>query len=144
MGETPDVEALKGFNASVVEEFRVNGGKVGGNFAGAAMVLLTTTGAKSGKQRLTPLVYQTVDDTMIIIGSYRGADIDPAWVHNLRAHPRAHVEVGTESYDVTARELPPAQRDPAWVQIVAAAPRFGEYQAETSRVIPLFELSRDS
>ena len=63
-------------------------------------------------------------------------------MHNLRANPQAHVEVGTQSFDVTARELPPAERDPLWSKIVAAAPGFGEYQANTSRVIPLFELTR--
>jgi deazaflavin-dependent oxidoreductase (nitroreductase family) len=102
MAETPDVEAMKGFNDTILEEFRANGGKVGGPFEGANMVLLTTTGAKSGKPRLNPLVYQTVDGKMLIIGSYGGADIDPAWVHNLRAS----AEVGSESFNVTARELP--------------------------------------
>jgi deazaflavin-dependent oxidoreductase (nitroreductase family) len=142
MGDKPDAEAMKGFNEKVVGEFRANAGRVGGNFEGATMVLLTTTGAKSGRKRLAPLVYQTVDGAMIIIGSYAGADIDPAWVHNLRANPRAHVEVGTDSYDVNARELPAAERDIAWATVVATAPGFGEYQANTSRLIPLFELTK--
>jgi deazaflavin-dependent oxidoreductase (nitroreductase family) len=142
MAEKPDIEAMQGFNDTIVEEFRANGGKVGGPFDGADMVLLTTIGAKSGKPRLHPLVYQTVDAKMLIIGSFGGADVDPAWVHNLRANPRARAEVGTESFDVTARELPPAERDPAWAQITAVAPGFAGYQAGTSRVIPLFELQR--
>jgi deazaflavin-dependent oxidoreductase (nitroreductase family) len=142
MGDKPDAEAMKGFNERIVEEFRANAGRVGGNFEGATMVLLTTTGAKSGRKHLTPLVYQTVDGAMIIIGSYAGADIDPAWVHNLRANPRPHVEVGTDSYDVNARELPAAERDIAWAKIIAMAPRFGEYQANTSRLIPVFELTK--
>jgi deazaflavin-dependent oxidoreductase (nitroreductase family) len=142
MSQTPDPAELKGFNAQVVEEFRANGGKVGGPFEGADLLLLTTTGAKSGQLRVSPLACQRIDGRMLIIGSYRGADIDPAWVHNLRANPRARVEVGTDAYDVTARELPPDERASAWAQIVAVAPGFGEYQANTSRIIPLFELSR--
>lgn len=141
MSQTPDPAELKGFNAKVVEEFRANGGKVGGPFEGADLLLLTTTGAKSGQPRVNPLAYQRVDGRMLIIGSYRGADIDPAWVHNLRANPQACVEVGADAYDVAARELPPDERAPAWAQIVAVAPGFGEYQANTSRIIPLFELT---
>ncbi|HZQ31826.1 MAG TPA: nitroreductase family deazaflavin-dependent oxidoreductase [Mycobacterium sp.] len=143
MSETPNSGELQGFNAKIVEEFRANDGKVGGPFEGADLLLLTTTGAKSGKGRVSPLAYQRVDGKMLIIGSYRGADVDPAWVHNLRANPQAHIEVGTQSYDVVARELPPEERDPAWAKIVAAAPGFGEYQEKTTRVIPLFELSRN-
>lgn len=137
-----DTDELKGFNAKIIEEFRANGGKVGGPFEGATLLLLTTTGAKSGQQRTSPLAYLRIDGKMLIIGSYRGADVHPAWVHNLRANPRAHIEVGTDAYDVVARELPREERDDAWEKIVAAAPGFGDYQASTDRVIPLFELSR--
>jgi deazaflavin-dependent oxidoreductase (nitroreductase family) len=139
--ETPNTDELKGFNANIVEEFRANDGKVGGPFEGTTLLLLTTTGAKSGRPRLNPLAYLRVDGKMLIIGSYRGADVDPAWVHNLRANPRAHIEVGTDAYDVVARELPREERDDAWEKIVAASPGFGEYQANTHRVIPLFELT---
>ena len=142
MSATPDPVELKDFNAQIVGEFRANGGKVGGPFEGADLLLLTTTGAKSGQRRTSPLAYQRIDGKLLIIGSYRGADIDPAWVHNLRANPQAHIEVGTESYDVVARELPPEERDPVWTKIVAVAPGFGDYQANTSRVIPVFELTR--
>ena len=90
--------------------------------------------------RLAPLAYLPIDGKTIIIGSYAGADIDPAWVHNLRADPRAHVEVGTTDYDVFARELPPAERDEMFPKITAVAPGFADYQAKTSRIIPLFEL----
>lgn len=141
MSDKPDIEELKGFNARVVEEFRANGGRVGGPFEGADLLLLTTTGAKSSQPRLSPLAYQRIDGRLVIIGSFRGADVDPAWVHNLRANPRAHVEVGTESFDVTARELPPEERAPLWARITSVAPGFAEYQANTSRVIPLFELA---
>ena len=142
MTEVPDADMMKAFNKAIVDEFRSNGGKVGGQFEGADLLLLTTTGAKSGEPRLSPLAYLTIDGKTIVIGSYAGADIHPAWVHNLRANPRAHVEVGTTDYDVIARELPPAERDELYPKVVAAAPGFGDYQAKTSRVIPLFELQR--
>jgi deazaflavin-dependent oxidoreductase (nitroreductase family) len=136
-----DAEALKTFNGDVVEEFRANDGKVGGPVTGD-VVLLTTTGAKSGQPRLSPLVYFTIDDRMLVAGSFGGAPVDPAWVHNLRANSKAHVEVGTESYDVTARELPLDERNALYDKVVELMPVFGEYQAKTSRVIPLFELQR--
>ena len=142
MSATPDPVEMKRFNAQVVEEFRANRGKVSGPFEGADLLLLTTTGAKSGQRRTSPLAYLRIDGKLLIIGSYRGADIDPAWAHNLRANPQAHIEVGTESYDVVARELPPDERGPVWAKIVAVAPGFVDYQTNTSRVIPLFELTR--
>src|ERR1700760_2863424 len=137
MTEIPDAEAMKAFNSGIVEEFRANGGVVGGPFEGGTLLLLTTTGAKSGQPRLPRLGYLIIDDKMIIIGSKAGADTNPDWVHNLRANPQAHIEVGTDAYDVTARELPPEERDATYPKISAVAPVFGEYQTKTSRVIPL-------
>ena len=142
MAEKPDSGALKNQNAAIIDEFRANGGKVGGPFDGANLLLLTTTGAKSGQQRLNPMMYFPVDDKIFVVGSYAGADVDPAWVHNLRANPRAHIEVGTDSFDVTARELPRDERDELYPKVVEAAPGFGDYETNTSRVIPLFELQR--
>ncbi|GAC1396754.1 MAG: nitroreductase family deazaflavin-dependent oxidoreductase [Mycobacterium sp.] len=142
MTEVPDAETMKAFNENIIDEFRANEGKVGGPFEGAALLLLTSTGAKSGQPRIAPLAYVTIDQQLIIIGSKAGADTNPDWVHNLRAHPRAHIEVGTDAYDVTARELPPEERDQTYPKVVALAPGFGDYQAKTSRVIPLFELQR--
>src|SRR5215207_6262556 len=133
---------MKAFNQNIVDEFRANGGKVGGPFEGATLLLLTSTGAKSGQPRLAPLAYLTIDEKTIIIGSKAGAATNPDWVHNLRANPRAHVEVGTDAYDVTARELPSAERDEVFQKITAVAPGFGDYQSKTSRVIPLFELHK--
>jgi deazaflavin-dependent oxidoreductase (nitroreductase family) len=138
--EKPDIASLKAFNDSIADEFRANGGKVGGQFQGADLLLLTTIGAKSGQSRVSPLAYFRIDGRLIIIGSFAGADVNPAWVHNLRANPSAHVEIGNESSDVTARELPSAERDELFARITAAAPGFGEYQAKTARVIPVFEL----
>src|SRR3954463_16195148 len=142
MTEVPDAETMKAFNRSIVDEFRANEGKVGGPFEGATLLLLTSTGAKSGQPRLAPLAYLTIDGKMIIIGSKAGADTNPDWVHNLRANPRAHIEVGTDAYDVTGRELRKAERDDTFEKVVAAAAGFGEYQSKTSRVIPLFELQK--
>ena len=139
----PDTATINAFNQNIAEEFRANGGKVGGQFENGNLLLLTTTGAKSGQSRLSPLAYFDVDDKLIIIGSFAGAPKDPAWVHNLRANPRAHVEVGTEAYDVTARELPSAERDELFDKVAAASPGFADYQAKTTRVIPLFELQRN-
>ncbi|MFI5508798.1 nitroreductase family deazaflavin-dependent oxidoreductase [Mycobacterium sp. NPDC051804] len=138
-----EIGDLKDFNAGIVDEFRANGGKVGGPFEGGDLLLLTTTGAKSGKPRLSPLAYFTVDGRLIVVGSYAGADVDPAWVHNLRKNSRAHIEVGTTNYDVTARELPSAERDDLYPRLVELTPVFGEYQQKTSRVIPLFELQKE-
>jgi deazaflavin-dependent oxidoreductase (nitroreductase family) len=134
----PDAEAVKAFNAKITEEFRANNGKVGA-FEGTELLLLTTTGARSGQPRLSPLSCRRVDGKLFIIAGYGGADINPAWVHNLRADPRAHVELADESFDVTARELSPAERADI-IPKVTAISAFAEFQAKTSRLIPIFEL----
>lgn len=135
-------DGLRDFNSRIVTEFRANAGKVGPPFEGATLLLLTTTGAKSGQPRLAPLAYLQIDDMMVVVGSKAGSDTNPDWVHNLRANPRARIEVGTDAYDVAARELPLDERNAVYPKIVATAPGFGEYQEKTSRVIPLFELQR--
>lgn len=137
-----DISDLNALNAKIVDEFRANGGKVGPPFEGSHILLLHTRGAKSGQPRLSPLAYFPDGDGMLIVGSFAGADKHPAWVHNLRAHPQARVEVGTDTFDVTSRELPRAERDEVYPKLVEIAPVFGDYQAKTSRVIPLFELRR--
>jgi deazaflavin-dependent oxidoreductase (nitroreductase family) len=139
---SPDASYMNDFNTNIVDEFRANAGVVGGPFEGRPLLLLATTGAKSGKPRLAPLAYFSVDGKLIIIGSKAGADTNPDWVHNLRANPGAHIEIGTDAYDVVARELSIEERDEAYPKVVEVAPGFGEYQAKTSRVIPLFELTR--
>lgn len=137
-----DPNVLHDVNRKVVEEFRANSGKVGGPFAGSDIVLLTTVGAKSGTPRVSPLVYFDVDGRVLIAGSFGGAPKAPAWVHNLRAQPSVRVEIGTDAYDGEARELPLEERNALYPRVVEIAPQFGEYQAKTSRVIPLFELTR--
>lgn len=142
MTEFPDTATINAFNQAIADEFRANGGKVGGQFEGANLLLLHTTGAKSGQPRVSPLAYFHIDGKLIVIGSFAGAPVSPAWVHNLRANPSARVEVGTDAFDVTARELPTDERDALFDKVTTAAPGFAEYQAKTSRVIPLFELIR--
>ncbi|OBE94466.1 nitroreductase family deazaflavin-dependent oxidoreductase [Mycobacterium sp. 852002-10029_SCH5224772] len=146
MTETPDTETINAFNKAITDEFRAHGGKVGGQFEGANLLLLHTTGAKSGQPRVSPLAYFRIDGKLVIIGSFAGAPVSPAWVHNLRANPKARVEVraepGIAAFDVTARELPTDERDDLFDKVTAAAPGFAEYQAKTSRRIPLFELIR--
>jgi deazaflavin-dependent oxidoreductase (nitroreductase family) len=140
--QPPDIETTKAFNAKVAEEFRANNGKVGGAFEGNELLLLTTTGAKSGQSRLSPLSCKRIDRKLLIIGGYGGADVNPAWVHNLRADPRARVELAGESFDVTARELPLDEREEVIAKVNALGSGFAEFQANTTRVIPIFELNR--
>ena len=141
MTEVPDDEKMKAFNEKVVEEFRATGGRVAA-FEGNELLLLTTTGATSGQPRLSPLSCKLVDGRLLIIAGYGGADVNPAWVYNLRANPRAHVELGGESFDATARELSAAERAEMIPKVNALGSAFAEYQAKTSRVIPIFELTR--
>ena len=138
----PDAEAIKAFNAKIADEFRANDGKVGGAFDGTELLLLTTVGAKSGQPRLSPLSCRRIDGRLVIIAGYGGADVNPAWVYNLRANPRARIEIAGESYDVTARELQGAERADIVPRVVAVAPQFAEFQANVTRVIPIFELDR--
>src|ERR1700748_3315969 len=106
--QIPDAETIKAFNKTVTDEFRANDGKVTGQFAGADLLLLTTTGPKPGQPRLSRCAYFRVDGKLLILGSFAGSDVNPAWVHNLRAHPSARVEIGTEASDVPAPALPRA------------------------------------
>lgn len=130
------------WNQQIIDEFRASGGKVGGQFANLTLLVLHTTGAKSGQPRVNPAATFDSGGKLWIVGSAGGADADPAWVHNLRANPNAHVEIGTDEYDVVARELPRAERDAAYAHIVERAPGFAEYEKKTDRLIPVFELQR--
>lgn len=131
------------FNAKIIDEFRANGGKVGGMFEGANMVLITTTGAKSGQQRTNPLVYLPDGDRIVIIASNGGADNHPAWFHNVKANPEITVEVGTDKYDATAVPLESgAERDELFARMAAVSSGFSEYQKKTERVIPVVAVYR--
>lgn len=145
MSHKPDTKTLKALNNDITDEFRANAGKVGGRFAGNELLLLTTTGAKSGEPRVTPLVAFRIEGRLLIVAGYGGADVNPAWVHNLRANPRARVEVATDSFDVVAHELDASEREAIIPKLNATVPAFAfsNYQSKTTRVIPIFELEKD-
>jgi deazaflavin-dependent oxidoreductase (nitroreductase family) len=129
-------------NKGVIKEFRENGGKVGGMFEGAAMILVHHKGAKSGVERITPLVYLPEGERVFIFASKGGADDNPSWFHNLVANPKTTIEVGTETYEVVATVLEGAERDEYYAKQVAVQPGFGDYQRATKRVIPVLEMKR--
>ncbi len=132
------------FNAGVIAEFRDNGGKVGGPFDGAPMVLLHHTGAKSGRERVTPLMYRPDGDRIIIFASKAGAPDNPAWFHNLVANPETTIEVGDETgVAVRAKVLEGEERDRIWNGQKADVPQFAEYEVSAGdRVIPVVALER--
>ena len=125
------------FNQDTIEEFRANGGKVGGMFEGAPLLILHHTGAKSGTVRQIPLMYQSLDNGYAIFASKDGADTNPDWYHNLKANPAVKIEVGTDTVDVTARVAGTDERDPIWTKQKAGYANFAEYEAGTTRVIPV-------
>ena len=130
------------FNKKIIDEFRANGGKVGGMFAGANMILITTTGAKTGQQRTTPLVYSKDGARYVIIASMAGAPNNPDWYHNLRAHPTATVEVGAEKFTVKASVTSGEERERLYNAQAAQMSVFNEYRKKTTRQIPVFVLER--
>jgi len=130
------------WNSQIIEEFHANGGKVGGVFANATLLLLTTTGAKSGQRRINPVAYLPDGDRLIIFATRAGAPTNPDWYHNLLAHPDATVEVGTESFDVTATIVQGEERDRLYARQAVIMPSFAEYEKKTERVIPVFALTR--
>jgi deazaflavin-dependent oxidoreductase (nitroreductase family) len=133
---------MKEINRKVIEEFRAHGGKVGGQFAGAPMVLLTTKGAKSGKTYVNPLVYSRDGDKFVIIASYAGGPKNPSWYHNLVAHPTPTVEIGTERFQVKATFANGAERERLFNQQAAQMPIFNEYRKKTARQLPVVVLER--
>ncbi len=134
--------AEKSFNEKIIDEFRANEGRVGPPFEGAPMVLLTTVGAKSGKERVSPLVYTKDGDKLAIIASAAGADNNPAWFHNLVASPEVTLEVGTEKYRARATVPGEPDRTRIYDQQAAIMPGFKAYQEKTSRIIPVVVLER--
>ena len=131
---------MSDWNDKVIAEFRANQGRVGGQFEGAPLLLLHSTGAKSGQERVHPMMYQAVGDGFAVFASKAGADTNPDWYHNLRAHPQARIEVGTETLDVTARVLDAEERAPIWEKQKARYPGFADYETKTDRVIPVVML----
>ncbi|MGA7669371.1 MAG: nitroreductase family deazaflavin-dependent oxidoreductase [Nitrolancea sp.] len=125
------------WDTNIVNEFRVNGGKVGGPFEGAPLLILHTTGAKSGEERVHPLMYQAVDGKYAIFASKGGAPTNPAWYHNLLSNPETTIEIGTETKRVTAHEVTGAEREPIWETQKERYPGFADYETKTSRTIPV-------
>ena len=132
------------WNQKIIEEFRSAGGKVGGQFEGAPVLLLHSTGAKTGKERTTPMMYLADGDRLVVFASKAGAPTNPDWYHNLLAHPRARVEVGTETFDVDAEVTDREERDRLYAIQSERYPGFAEYEAKTTRVIPVVSLRRVS
>ena len=131
------------FNTDLIEEFRVNDGKTSGPFAGAPLMLFTHTGAKSGKQRTNPIVYTRDGDNLVIIASKGGAPTNPDWYYNLVANPEVTVELpGGETFKARAREVHGDERDRLFAAQAELMPGFKEYEAKTTRVIPVFVLER--
>jgi deazaflavin-dependent oxidoreductase (nitroreductase family) len=132
------------WNNSIISEFRANEGRVGGPFKDAPMLLLHHTGAKSGKTRVNPLMYLADGDRLLIFASKGGAPSNPDWFRNLLANPAASVEVGTDKFAVEAEELTGEERDRLFAKQAGLYPQFGQYQANTSRTIPVVALKRKS
>lgn len=128
------------WNSQIIAEFRANGGAVGGQFAGAPLLLLHTTGARSGTERVNPMMYLDLDGRRYVFASKAGADTHPDWYRNLVANPDVTVEVGGETYAARAEVLAGAQRDAVYAEQAQRYPGFAEYQEKTSRVIPVVEL----
>ena len=132
------------FNAGVIEEFRANKGKVAA-FGDAPVVLLTTTGAKSGKKRVNPLVALLEGDQVYVVASKAGAPTNPDWYYNLLAHPEVSVELGQDRFDAVATPVTGPERDRLFAAQVAAQPGFADYEKKAvGRVIPVVELRRRS
>ena len=128
------------WNREVIEEFRANAGVVGGVFAGVPLLLLHNIGAKSGEARINPLAYQQLERGYAIFGSMGGAPKNPAWVHNLAAHPKVTVEFGDRSEDLVARVATGEERTRIWEQQKIDQTQFAEYERKTDREIPVIVL----
>ncbi len=133
---------MSDWNDKVIAEFRANGGRVGGPFEGAPLLLLHHRGARSGTERVSPMMYQAVGEDVAVFASKAGADTHPGWFHNLRAHPDVQVEIGTDTYAVRARELDADERGPIWEEQKRRYPGFADYERKTDRVIPVVLLER--
>jgi deazaflavin-dependent oxidoreductase (nitroreductase family) len=135
-------QTFQDFNKALIQEFRANGGTVGGPFSGAPLLLLTTTGAKSGREHTTPLVYTTDGDRLVIIASKGGAPTHPAWYHNVVANPTVTIEVPGDRFEARANAAAGDERDRLFKAQAALMPNFNEYQEKTTRQIPVVVLER--
>ena len=135
--ESPNI-----WNEQIIAEFRANGGKVGGNFAGGTLLLLHTVGAKSGLERVNPVACVTDGERLMVVASKAGAPTHPDWYHNLVAHPLVTVEFGAEQFQAQAEVAAEPERTRLFQKMVAVMPGFAEYEKKTTRVIPVVILTR--
>ena len=133
---------MSDWNTAIIQEFRDNQGVVVGMFEGRPLLLLTSTGAKTGNPHTTPAACYMDGDAWVIIASAAGADSNPAWYFNLKANPKARIEVGAETLDVEATEAVGDDRDRLYAGMVELSPQFAEYELTTARKIPVFRLAR--
>lgn len=138
----PTIEEFKDFNRALIDEFRTNQGKVSGIFANAPLLLLTTTGARSGRPFTTPLVYTRDGDRLVVIASKGGSPTSPDWYHNVVANPKVTIELPAEQFEAHASVAEGAERDRLYQAQAALMPNFADYQRATSRVIPVVVLER--
>jgi deazaflavin-dependent oxidoreductase (nitroreductase family) len=132
---------MSDWSAGIIDEFRANEGRVGGMFEGAPLLILHTTGAKSGQPREMPLMYLDYNDRLFVFASKAGAHSHPDWYYNAKANPGVEIEIGTDRVTKTAVELDSAERDIIYAEQAGRFPQFGEYAAGTDRTIPVLELS---
>jgi deazaflavin-dependent oxidoreductase (nitroreductase family) len=125
------------WNTQIINEFRANEGKVGGNFEGAPLLLLHTTGARTGQERINPMMYQDLGDSVAVFASKAGAPSNPDWYRNVVANPDVTAEIGTTTGTFRARTAEPGERAPIWEKQKADYPGFADYEANTSREIPV-------
>jgi deazaflavin-dependent oxidoreductase (nitroreductase family) len=125
------------WNAKIIEEFRANGGQLGGNFEGAPVLLLHTVGRKTGRERVNPMMYRKIDGGYAVFASKAGAPTNPDWYHNLVANPRVQAEIGTTTMALTARVAGASERDQIWAAQKAQYPGFADYEQKTTRQIPV-------
>lgn len=139
----PVADSASDYNAEIIQEFRANGGHVGGPWAATPMLLIHHIGAKSGTERVTPLAYSPhPGGRFVIVASNGGSPAHPGWYHNLKANPEIMVEVGGQTFPVLAEELDGTAHAELWPKLVAEAPALGEHQGRTTRRIPVFMLTR--
>lgn len=131
---------MSDWNEKIIAEFRAQGGQVGGQFAGAPLLLLHTVGARSGRPRVNPMMYQKLDGGYAVFASKAGAPTNPDWYHNLLAHPRVRAEIGTDTVELVARVTVGDERERIWSTQKAAYPGFADYEQQTTRQIPVVVL----
>ena len=136
------MSSLNGWNDKIIAEFRANGGKVGGYFAGRTLLLLHTTGAKTGQERINPVAYIRDGENLVVVASKSGGPANPDWYHNLVANPLVTVEVGTETFKAQAMVTAEPERTRLYKQVVTVHPGFAEYETKTTRKIPVILLHR--